>query len=605
VDTQLTLSSVLTAPALSVHDGASDHVTRPDTVAAALLRWSLERLLALPTLRQLHGRARQRPETHFSDRALAVLDVPYIVDGDLSTIPATGPLIVIANHPLGALDGLVLSSLLSRRRPDVRLLANHWLGIVPELREQLFLVNPFGGRRAADENVAPTRAAVRWVREGGCLCVFPAGTVSHFQWRTRRVADPAWSASLGRLLRLTRAAVVPCFIDGGNSWLFHGAGLVHPALRTALLPRELLRHRGRGVTVHVGARVRPADLTGGGVGREVGVTNALRARTDALARRRPMDERTRVRREVSDVMTTQRLTPTGADGLSVFWTTATQAPRLLQEIGRERERTFRAIGEGTGRAIDLDAFDRHYLHLCAWDEQRGELVGAYRLRVVGDEASGANASGSTMARPDHGLYTQTLFRFDERLIGRLAPAIELGRAFVRTPYQKDYGPLMLLWRGIGQIVAQHPGVRHLFGAASIGATYGEAARALMLAYLRRHAFDSQLAPLVSACHPPRERRDARVDAARLLPDEPDLHALNAGVMTLDPARRPIPVLLRQYLKLDARVLGFNVDPLFSDAIDALVVVDLLRVPEAVLRRYMGADLARGYVARHQPRRRSA
>jgi putative hemolysin len=587
-------------PALSRHDDAADHLARQDTVAAALLRWSLERLLALPALRELHRRARQRPETRFSDRALAVLDVPYEVDGDLSTIPATGPLIVIANHPLGALDGLVLSSLLSRRRADVRLLANHWLGAVPELREQLFLVNPFGGRRAADQNVAPVRAAVRWVRQGGCLCLFPAGTVSHVQWRARRIADPAWPASLGRLVRLTRASVVPCFIEGGNSWLFHAAGFVHPALRTARLPRELLRHRGRGVTVRVGARVPATDLAG----EEIGVANALRARTDALARRGPIDDAARVRREVSDVMATQRLTHAGADGLSVFWMTAKQAPRLLQEIGRERERTFRAIGEGTGRALDLDAFDQHYLHLCAWDERRGELVGAYRLRVIGDETQRANAPG-TARPPDPGLYTQTLFRFDNRLIDRLAPAIELGRAFVRAPYQKDYAPLMLLWRGIGQIVAQHPGVRHLFGAASIGASYSEAARALMLAYLRRHAFDSQLAALVSARHPLRERTDARAEAARLLPDEPDLHALNAGVAALDPARKPIPVLLRQYLKLEARVLGFNVDPLFSDAIDALVVVDLLRVPEAALRRYMGAGLARGYVAHHQPERRSA
>ena len=299
----------------------------------------------------------------------------------------------------------------------------------------------------------------------------------------------------------------------------------------------------------------------------------------------PSWNQARVLREVAHARIAQTVIPPGPDGLCVFWTTAEQSPWLLRQIGRERELTFRAIGEGTGRTLDLDAFDQHYQHLCAWNVRRGELVGAYRLRCIGASRP-AMAAGS--GAPDPGLYTQTLFRFDQELLDRLGPAMELGRAFVRAPYQKAYAPLMLLWRGIGRMAAGFPGVRHLFGAASIPSTHSPAARALMLAYLRRYAFDDGLASLVSARRPPSESSQARGDAARLLPRCPQLHALNEGVIALNPGGTPVPVLLRQYLKLEARVLGFNVDPFFHDAIDALVVVDLQRVPAALRHRFLAA-----------------
>ena len=309
----------------------------------------------------------------------------------------------------------------------------------------------------------------------------------------------------------------------------------------------------------------------------------------------------RVQREVARARVAQTVIHPGPDGLCVFWTTADQSPCLLRQIGRERELTFRAVGEGTGRPVDLDAFDHHYLHLCAWNVRRRELVGAYRLRSIGTSRSAMTAISGV---PDPGLYTQTLFGFDQKLLGRLAPAMELGRAFIRTPYQKEYAPLMLLWRGIGRMAARFPGVRHLFGAASIASTHSPAARALMLAYLRRYAFDDELAPLVSARRPPSESLEAQVEAARFLPRQPHLHALNAGVMALNPGGAPVPVLLRQYLKLEARVLGFSVDSLFQDAIDALVVVDLHRVPPALQHRYLTTDLATSSFGR-QPQLRTA
>jgi putative hemolysin len=535
------------------------------------LRWGIERMLALPTLRQLYLETSRRPETHFADRALGVLDVTPIIDGDPDLIPASGPLIVIANHPSGAVDGLLLTSLLARRRSDVRMLANHMLALVPDLRDELILVDPFGGRGAIARNRQPLRDAMRWVRGGGCLCVFPAGAVSHLHPRTWRVEDPAWHASLGRLVRATGASVVPCFIDTTNSVLFQLAGLVDRRLRTLLLTRELLRQRGRRIIVRIGAQIPPHSHDVGGDADAV--TTALRARTDAIAARTARDVRpasshtgASLSREVAHAIATQPLA--SSHDFVVFCTTAKESPRLVRHIGREREIAFRAVGEGTGREIDLDAFDDRYLHLCAWDRARDALVGAYRLGLV-----------DTPTRPSASLYTSTLFQCDRALIDRLAPAIELGRAFVRAPYQKHYASLMLLWTGIGRFVARHPQYRFLFGAVSIGASYCPRAHAPLIAYLRRHAFDHQLARLVHPRTPPIES--------------------NASIETRTSFEAPgVPVLLRHYLKLGARVLGFNVDPEFKDALDALIVVDLPRAPEPLLRRYMGHDAARAYRAHH-------
>jgi putative hemolysin len=530
---------------------------------SAHLMGKTERLpmLAIPTLWRLYRQAQRRSEPSFSDRALAVLGISYESHGELDDIPAAGPTLVVANHPFGALDGLVFASLLARRRPDVRLLANNVLGLLPGVRDQLLLVNVFGGRTVTAKNVTPMRTAIRWMRDaGGCLCVFPAGVVSHEQTGVEGVIDPVWHESVARMARMTGAVVVPCFIEGQNSRLFQRAARIHPFLRTLLLPRELLRARGGQVQVHIGRAIPAAQLDS----RDDRATAAgLRHRVYALAPER----RGAVKREVAALPPDQTLVR--AEPWSVFFARAAQAPALMQEIGREREVAFRGVKEGTGHEIDLDAFDRRYLHLCLWDHNRDELAGAYRMHPV--EAWSGGQEGE--------LYTQTLFRFDRRLTAALAPAIELGRAFVRPAYQKHHAALALLWAGIARFVARHPRYRHLFGAVSIGSTYSPPARQLMVDYLRRHAYHHQLASLVAAHNPPEDGEMGGAQAEDVPP--------------------PMPVLLRQYLKLQARVLGFNIDPAFGHALDALVVVDLTQVPTSVLGRYMGRDAAREYLAYHR------
>jgi hypothetical protein len=254
-----------------------------------------------------------------------------------------------------------------------------------------------------------------------------------------------------------------------------------------------------------------------------------------------------------------------------------------------REITYRAVGEGTGCTVDLDRFDERYLHLFSWDRREKRLVGAYRIgqtdRIVATEGV-------------EGLYTRKLFRYDRQFIDRFSPALELGRSFVRAEYQRNHNALFLLWKGIGRFVTEHPSYRFLFGPVSISARYTDASHALLIAFLEQNHLDRSLAELVEAVHP-RQARPARSEAAvAVLPAT--IEEADKLVARLEADKKGIPVLLRQYLKLNARLIAVSIDPNFGDALDALMIVDLATVYPSILKRYLGREQADLFLARHRP-----
>ena len=286
--------------------------------------------------------------------------------------------------------------------------------------------------------------------------------------------------------------------------------------------------------------------------------------------------------EVAHLPTESLLVESGT--FQVFLAEASQVPATLQEIGRLRAVTYRAIGEGTGRQLDLDVFDDQYLHLFSWERERQQIVGAYRIgrtdRIMATDGVA-------------GLYTRTLFRYDERLIARLSPALELGRSFVRAEYQKNYNALLLLWKGIGQFVVRHPQYRVLFGPVSISSRYSDSSHRLLLAFLQQNHLDRDLAAFVDAINP-------RVVNPAPMPVIPrSVDEANRLVSEAEADGKGVPILLRQYLRLNAKLLGFNVDPQFGDALDALMMVDLTAVDAAILNRYMGRPEAAQFLARHR------
>jgi putative hemolysin len=556
-----------------------------------LLHWTI----GMRTYRQL-ARERSGSEGHaFAAGALEVLRVRATCGPDAAAhIPADGPLIVAANHPHGALDGLLLLDLVGRVRQDVRLLANRMLACVPELRELCFFVDPFEGTGSVSRSVAGLRAAIRWVSDGGALIVFPAGEVGHARDADGVVIDSPWRATLGRLIESTRASVVPVHIDGSNSRLFYAAGRIHPLLRTVLLPRELLKSRGKPVRVAFGSTVHATDLTRAGE-KARSITQSVRTRVERLQRGgvpvAPAVSSAALAREVDGLPPSAKLVESG--GFGVYCAEASSIPYVLDEIGRLREVTFRAVGEGTGLPSDLDEFDRHYLHLFLWDVEQSAVVGAYRLGCTDAILPGRGVAG---------LYTRTLFEYDGTLFQRLPTALELGRSFVRAEYQRNHSALLLLWKGICAFIARHPRYRVLLGAVSISARYTDRTREMLMDFLRQNHLDAPLAELIRPRNP----------YGGGLPDQAVPTAVprtaaeaEAAVSRLERNGEGMPVLLRQYLKLNARLLGFNVDPAFGDALDALMMVDLTRVDRRILRRYFGPAAADAYLLFHAGRESDA
>jgi putative hemolysin len=468
-------------------------------------------------------------------------------------------------------------------------------------------VDVFGGVAAARTNAASYRQARAWLAGGGMVAVFPAGEVAHLRPEYWLVTDPPWQRGVARLVRRSGAAVVPIYFPGANGSLFQGAGLIHPGLRTALLPRELLNKRGREIEMRVGPPVEAAALER--LGHDDQIVESLRMRTYALADRKrlaggaeaavvrprlkrllpvaPAAPRRLLAAELAALPADQLLVRSGAN--EVWCVEARQIPELLREIGRQREIAFRLVGEGTGRALDLDRFDATYRHLILWDRAAGAVAGAYRLGEVDRLLAASGQSG---------LYTDTLFAYDPAFFRQLGPALELGRSFVAPDYQRSFGALLLLWRGIGRFIVANPRYRHLFGPVSISDSYQPISRVLMVGFLqaahRAPELERLVRPRTPIVLPRRGHWDKRVASANC----GGLEDLGALVADIEPDRKGVPILLKQYLRMAGRVVAFNRDPRFSGVWDCLLAVDLCRTPDALLARYLGKDGLAEFRAHH-------
>ncbi|MGA9510854.1 MAG: GNAT family N-acyltransferase [Candidatus Sulfotelmatobacter sp.] len=573
-----------------------------------------EKLLPVDKVRALYQRVQRFPDGFRFENLLAEMRVGLRVEAlDYARIPAAGPAVVVANHPFGVLDGAMLAALLMRVRPDVKVLTNYLLRDVPELARHCIFVNPFHSDRALHpESIETNRRAVReslaWLRSGGMLAVFPAGEVSHWQTQQGEITDPLWNDTAVRLIRRTGATALPVYFCGRNSVSFHLFGVIHPRLRTAFLLQEFLQHEGRAVEVRVGSEIPPDSVASIADDREA--IEYLRWRTYLLARRRRPEKSwsLAMRSKISEKMRQPVATPEPeevlADELSrlpadrclvqnadlaVFLVKAHETPRVLQEIGRLREITFRGAGEGTGKERDLDHFDRYYWHLLLWHKTKRQVVGAYRAGTTAEILS---------ERGVKGLYTSTLFRYDARLFEKLGPALELGRSFVRPEYQRQYAPLLLLWKGIARLLASPMHTPVLFGAVSISNDYSRASREMIYRFFEARMREDELAGMIQ---PRRAFRPAGLrpwDCRAMCAALRDLEELSRPITDVETDGKGLPILLRQYARVGGRLLGFNVDRKFSNTLDGLIVVDLRKTEPAMLERYMGSEAALMFRQRH-------
>lgn len=535
----------------------------------------------------------------FMTEALARIGTQYQVDhGSLDNIPPQGPVLIVANHPFGGIEGIILASLIAQVRKDVKVLANELLKRIPELDELFIGVDVFGGERGRATNRKAIKQANQHLKQGGVLIIFPAGEVSAWQAGDKRVTDKQWSQSVAKFIKHTQATTVPVFIRGMNSKLFYQLGRIHPLLRTALLGRELLNKAGQTISVSIGSPIVFSEVKDFASDQEV--THYLRLNTylmsslDQAPQTLPIpDQAEPIIAPVAIALLEQELAKLSDYKLldqgefSVYCAPTKQIPHMMREIGRVREESFRQVGEGSGRSCDIDQFDPHYHQLFVWHNHQRELVGAYRLGLVDQlvEQGGVDA-----------LYSSSLFQYDQSFLAKLGRSIEVGRSVVAQPYQRNMQSLLLLWKGIATFVHRQPNYTHLFGPVSISNDYSPVARQLIASVMTVHYYDDDKARLVHPTTPlqPSGEEFWRPDMLSSLAKLP----LLSKVLSRLEQGMGMPVLLRQYLGLNGKLVCFNVDPAFNFALDGLIVVDLTEVSERVLAKYMGREQAQTYLSHH-------
>ena len=590
-------------PRLSVHQKSS----APFAKLGKQIPWARP-FLPIRRLDRLYAGVMAHTETdgNVFDGILREMNVEYAVrEADLKHVPLDGPAVVFSNHPFGMLDGILMASLLLRLRPDVKLLANQLLGCVEELAGHCILVDNMMGEGHEAANRRGIREALDWVRQGHLLIVFPSGEVASWSRHHRRVLDPQWNRNMARIARMTGAKSIPAFISGTNSVGFHLAGMINPGLRTFFLPHELMNKCGRRMEVRLGAPVEGETLTA--IHDDEKAIDLLRWNSSLLALRErigsprtrffqgnwqprhavaPPEDPTVLLRELQSLPPGALLESAG--NMRVYALGSRQAPRVVREIGRLRELTFRASGEGTGKARDLDRFDAYYTHLVLWNQERQEIAGAYRI---------CNVQHVLHRYGMRGLYTASLFRFQPSFFAKVGPALELGRSFVHLDYQRQYAPLLVLWKGIGRYLVSHPETPILFGAVSISADYSLASREVLTSFLGAHSVDAELLKMLRPKHPPRAAAE-NVQENEIFARVFSLDDISDWISMFESDGKGVPVLVKHYMKLGGKFLGFNVDAKFSNVLDGLLMVDLRTAKPELLARYLGKPGAAEFLRLH-------
>lgn len=542
-------------------------------------------IMRLNKINKLYSDVYDADADAFLDRLIEALGVTIeINEEDLQKIPKEGAFITISNHPFGGLDGIILIKLLSKVRPDYKVMANFLLKKIVPIQDYFLAVNPFEDARNIS-SASGVKEALRHLSEGKPLGLFPAGEVSAYKADSNNIEDKEWGKTAFKMMKKANVPVIPIYFKGSNSLLFQLLGLIHPMLRTVKLPSELLNKKNRVIKLRIGNPISTdiqnsfTDIMQYG--------KFLRAKTYLLGsslevkkfflKSQKAEEQVEpivppvspdvLRKEVEGV--TEDYLLFTMKNYSVFCTPTLKIPNILNEIGRLRELTFRAVGEGTNRSIDLDEFDLYYYHLFIWDNDASKIVGAYRLGKGKDIIDRYGIKG---------FYINTLFKIKKGMLPVLYESIELGRSFITEEYQRKPLPLFMLWKGILYFLIKNPEYRYLIGPVTISGKYTTVSKELIMKFIIRNYWDKELAECVSPrCKYRVETNDPDVDVM-LDASGSDIAMLDKMIGDIEPSSDKLPILLKKYISLNGRIIGFNIDPKFNMCLDGLLVIDLFDVP---------------------------
>lgn len=575
-----------------------------------LPQWALqpfERLLGFHQFNVAHEKIElewdRGNKENFFRLACEYLPLHYDLTG-LDNIPKEGPCVIVSNHPHGMSDGLMFGDLAMRARSDIRIVVNEFLHCVRGMREYSITVDVYGGDAAKRANMQGMREILKWLKGGHCILVFPSGSAASWSEQDGRVIDDPWQENIAALIRKTGATVVPMHISGHTGKLFQWVTRVAKEHRAPLLPREIKRDSRTRHRIRLGKPISPSLISGletdARVSAYLRLCSMLQSYENSVGTQeapppremQPIDAPVtpeELQREIDALPIDDLCYSSDVTGLQVYAAEGHRIPLLLHELGVQREITFRAVGEGSGTACDVDQYDSHYVHLIMWDSKEHRIAGAYRL------------GRTDLILKDHGvkgIYNSQFFDMHQTFTDYVKMGLEMGRAFITKPYQRLAASLDTLWMGIGRYLNKHPEYRYLYGTVTISNEYSEASRALILSFLHTHCMLDSLIPHIRALTPPRtpglRSEDERLIAPAL---QGDVKLLGNLVSDLESDGKSIPVLLRQYLRMGGRMVSFNVDASFGDTLDCMVVLDLAEIPERILKRYCGEEGAEMQMAK--------
>jgi putative hemolysin len=566
-------------------------------IVGTFIGWSLMNVLHISTINKIYNRHKHLGDLDFINALLAEFEVDFeIPEKDLKRIPKTGPFITISNHPLGGIDGILLLKVLLETRPDYKVMANFLLHRVAPLKPYVMPVNPFENNKDVKSSFTGFKAALSHLSDDKPLGIFPAGEVST-QKDDQLIIDKPWEEAAMKLVKKAGVPVVPIYFHAKNSGLFYRLAKMSDTLRTAKLPSELLSQKDRVVKIRIGNAISVVDQNEHDSLSEY--TAFLRKKTYMLANpfqkkklieqlpksiklpKQPKKIAGPVSKETIEVEVALLLASDyrllESKNYEVYLASAELMPNILHEIGRLREITFRDVGEGTNKSLDLDEFDAYYHHMFLWDKEAKVIAGAYRMGL---------GSKIFAAYGIDGFYLQDLFRFEPELYDMMSKSIEMGRAFVIKEYQQKPMPLFLLWKGIVHTTLRYPEHNFLIGGVSISNKFSEFSKGLMIEFMKSNYYDPWVAQYIN---PKKEYKVKLKDADKDFifdESEADLNKFDKIIDEVEPGALRLPVLIKKYIKQNAKVVAFNVDPLFNNAIDGLMYIRIADLPESTVKPVM-------------------
>ena len=543
-------------------------------------------LLGINKINKLYSENSHLQGIEFIDKLIEKLGITFTVSEDeINKIPKTGAFITISNHPFGGIDAMLLVKIVSSVRSDYKVLGNFLLQRVEPVKDFVMPVNPFEDRKNIKSSLPGIKYSLKHLQDGNSLGIFPAGEVSSYNQDSIGISDKVWEPSILKTIKKARVPVIPIYFQGSNSKFFHLLGLIHPSLRTIRLPSELFNKKKKIIRIRIGTPISLDDQDNLSDIARYG--RYLRAKTYALGSAievhkffitgifrskkvekiiPPVDKKM-IEQEICRIR--EKFLLFENNEFQAYCAPSYCIPGIINELGRSREIAFRLIGEGTNRSIDIDEYDLYYHHLFIWDDKEKRIVGAYR---VGKGKEIMNQFGIK------GFYIRSLFHINKKFYSTLEQSLELGRSFIVSEYQKRPLPLFMLWKGIFYFLLKNPEYRYLIGPVSISNSFSHFSQEMIIRFVRQNYYNHEIAQYIK----PRKKfvpySTEDIDKDIIMESSNDMNKFDNFIKDVDTSKFTIPVLLKKYLKQNGKIVGFNIDPKFNNALDGLLLLDLFDVP---------------------------